>query len=101
MLCIPCMYVCVHLVTAMAAISVHAGMHTLLYRFLFMALEGEGSQMSSSSSSSSSERAGDGGGGGGSEDSSADKKRGLSDTIKELFAGRLMNYVEVRSLARK
>lgn len=60
-----------------------------------MALEGEGGQ---SSPSSSGRTGGAGGGDGdGSQDGTGDTERGLSDTIKELFAGRLMNYIEVRS----
>lgn len=58
-----------------------------------MALEGEGSQKSSSDRAGGKGK----GKGKGNEDAhaNADKQGGLSDTIKELFAGRLMNYIEV------
>lgn len=50
------------------------GPFTSSIRFLFMALEGDE---------------------GGKDKGNADKERGLSGTIKDLFAGRLMNYIEV------
>lgn len=49
-----------------------------------MALEGEGSK----GKGKVKVKVNEGGGG-------ADKERGLSGAIKNLFAGRLMNYIEV------
>lgn len=73
-------------------VSVSVALHVLrlshLARFLFVALEGEGSKKSSS------DRAGDRDGSGDA-NAKADQHGGLSGTIRELFAGRLMNYIEV------
>lgn len=67
-------------------------------RFLFMALEGEGGQKSASSAGKPKSRGGgDGSGDVGDGDGDGDKQGGLSDTVKDLFAGRLMNYIEVRT----
>lgn len=51
-----------------------------------MALEGEESQKASSDRAGEVE---------GNNDANSGDRGGLPDTIKELFAGRLMNYIEV------
>lgn len=53
-------------------------------RFLFMALEGEKGQGSASDTDTDTDTTG--------------KQERLSGTIKKLFAGRLMNYIEVGCL---
>lgn len=58
-------------------------------RFLFMALEGDESNGKAKAKAKGSSHDGTGGMG------EADKERGLSGAIKGLFAGRLMNYIEV------